>query len=94
MGRNSLDYVTTLISLVTISIVMMFLICYTTFRKHMFKGLCEFMGGRLSRWVTIWPCLKAIRLVLTEIKKILTCHVTLQNHMIEGSSNFMSGSSS
>ena len=49
MGRNSLDYVTTVISLVTISIVMMFLICYTTFRKHMFKGLCEFMGGRLSQ---------------------------------------------
>ena len=24
----------------------MFLICHVTSFKHMFKGLCEFMGGR------------------------------------------------
>ena len=25
----------------------MFLICHVTSRKHIFKGLCEFMGGGL-----------------------------------------------
>ena len=50
MGGNSLCYVTTPISLATISIVMvdMFLFCHVTSREHMFKGLCEFKGGRKS----------------------------------------------
>ena len=47
MGGNSLCYVTTLISLVTIGIVMveMFLICHIISLEHMFKWLCEFLGG-------------------------------------------------
>ena len=27
----------------------MFLICHVTSHEHMFKGLCEFMGGSSSR---------------------------------------------
>ena len=45
-GWEPLCYVTTMISLVTISIAMveMFLICHVTSREHIFKRLCEFMG--------------------------------------------------
>ena len=36
-------------------------------REHMFKGLCEFMGGIPSKWVTFLPCLMTIGLVQAEI---------------------------
>ena len=52
-GGNALCYITTLVSLVTISIVMVekykVLICHVTSREYTLKGLCEFMGGSPSR---------------------------------------------
>ena len=33
----------------------MFLICHMTSREHMFEGLCEFMSGSPSRFVTMLP---------------------------------------
>ena len=45
----------------------MFLIFHVTFREHMSKGLCEFMGGSSPRWVTILRSLMAIGLVKVEI---------------------------
>ena len=45
----------------------MFLICQVTSRKHMFQGLCEFMGGIPSLRVTTFPSLVAIGLVQVEI---------------------------
>ena len=45
----------------------MFLICHMTLRKHMFQGLCEFMGGIPSLRVTTVPSLVAIGLVQVEI---------------------------
>ena len=44
-----------------------FLICHVTSREHMFKRLCEFMGGIPSRKVTTFSCLVAIGLVQVEI---------------------------
>ena len=72
----------------------MFLICHVTSHEHMFKGLCEFMGGSSSRWVTILPCFYGHWSSASEDTKYLACKVTLQNHVIEASSNFMSGVSS
>ena len=45
----------------------MFLICQMTSRKHMFQGLCEFMGGIPSLRVTTFPSLVVIGLVEVEI---------------------------
>ena len=47
MGGSFLRYVTTLISLVTVSIVIVevFFICHVISREQMFKGLWEIMGG-------------------------------------------------
>ena len=48
MGGNSSRYVTTLISLVTINSIkleLVFLICLVASHEHMFKGLCDFMDG-------------------------------------------------
>ena len=45
----------------------MFLICHMTSREHMFKGICEFMGGNPSQRVTILPCSVAIGVVWVEI---------------------------
>ena len=45
-----------------------FLICYMISREHMFKGLCEFMGGIPSRRLTTFPFLAAIGLVQMEYK--------------------------
>ena len=45
----------------------MFLISRLSSREHMFKELCEFMGGNPSRRVTNFPCLVAIDLVQVEI---------------------------
>ena len=45
----------------------MFLISHMTSRKHMFQGLCEFMGGIPSLRVTTFPSLVAIGLVQVEI---------------------------
>ena len=39
------------------------LICHVTLREHMFEGLCEFMGER----ITTFPCLVAIGQVQVEI---------------------------
>ena len=71
-----------------------FLVCYVTFREHMFKGLFGFiewkpvtLSHHLAMFVDRWSS-------GSEYTKYLTCHMTLQNHVIEGSSNFMSGSSS
>ena len=46
---------------------MVFLIRQVTALKHMFKGLCKFMGGSPSQRVTTFPCLVAIGLVQVEI---------------------------
>ena len=45
----------------------MFLICYVTSREHMFKGLCEFMGGIRLRSVTTLPFFVTIGLVKVTI---------------------------
>ena len=45
----------------------MFLISHMTSRKHMFQGLCEFMGGIPSVRVTTFPNLVVIGLVQVEI---------------------------
>ena len=44
-----------------------FLNYHVTSREDMFKGLCEFMGGCLSRRVTTFLCLVIISLVQVEI---------------------------
>ena len=44
-----------------------FLICHVTSREHMFKGLCEFVGGSPLWCVTTLSCLVAIGLVQLEI---------------------------
>ena len=46
----------------------MFLICHVTSREHMFKELCEPMGGIPSWRLTTFPCLVAIGLVQMEYK--------------------------
>ena len=45
----------------------MFSICHVASHKHIFKGLCEFIGGSFSRLVTTLPCLVVIGLVQVEI---------------------------
>ena len=45
----------------------MFSICHVTFRKHLFKLLCEFRGGSFLRPVTSFPCLVATGQVQVEI---------------------------
>ena len=45
----------------------MFLNCHVTSCKHMFKKLCEFMGGSYSRSVTTLPYLVAIGQVHVEV---------------------------
>lgn len=45
----------------------MFLICQVNSREHIFKGLCEFIGGSLSWSVPTFPCLVAIGLVPKDI---------------------------
>ena len=68
----------------------MFLICQLTSRDHMFKGLCEPMGG--SPWPPChwfgghWSSWSG------DIKYFI-CHVTSQNQVIEGSRDFFSRSS-
>ena len=52
------------------------------------------MGGKLSRWVTIFPCLVAISSCASGDIKYLTCYETLQSQVFERPSNFMSGGSS
>ena len=44
-----------------------FLIFHVTSIEDIFKGLCKFMGGNPSLWVTTLPCLLAIDLVQVEI---------------------------
>ena len=66
MCEDSLWYVITLISLVTISIVKVE-ICFNLW-CDLFKDLCEFMGGSLLRSVTTLPCLMAIGQVQAEIQ--------------------------
>lgn len=61
---------------------MMFLICHVTFREHMFKRLCEFMGGEFrSHHLAMsgghWSS-------ANEDIKYLFCHRVSQNHKIEG----------
>ena len=63
----------------------MFLICHVTSSKHMFKGLCEFMGRSPSLKVTIFSMLDGHWSSASGVIKYLTCQVTLQNHVIEGS---------
>ena len=48
VGGSSWEYVTILVSLVTISIVIVEICFYLShdLSEHMFKGLYEFMGGR------------------------------------------------
>ena len=45
----------------------MVLVCHVNSHGHVFKGLCEFMGGNLSWRVTTLPYLVAIGLVQVEI---------------------------
>lgn len=57
------------ISIGTFSIVIVE-ICFNLsrdLRKHMFKGLCEYMDGRFSRSITTLPCLAGIGQVQAEI---------------------------
>ena len=71
----------------------MFLIHHETSREHMFKGLCEFIGGSFSRRVTTLPYLIAIDLMQLGIKYLIY-PVISQKHVIESSCSFMSRSSS
>ena len=68
----------------------MFLICHVTSFKHMFKGLCEFMGGRFIHHIDMlsedWSSESGYI-------KFLICHLTSQKRIKEVSSNFMSWSS-
>ena len=48
----------------------MFLIYHVTSEEHMFKGLCEFMDGRPTQWVTTLPYLVAITQLQMGIKSI------------------------
>ena len=82
------------ISLVTIDIVVveMFLIYHVTSYKHMYKRLCELMGGSPSWWVTTLPHLRGNWSSASEDMKYLIRHVISQNHLIQGSGNIMSGS--
>ena len=43
------------------------LIYHLTSREHVFKGLCNFMGGRPSQEIATLPCLVSIGLVQVEI---------------------------
>ena len=65
----------------------MFLICHVISFKHMFKGLCEFMGGSFIHHLDMlsedWSSESGYI-------KFLICHVTSQKRIKEGSSNFMS----
>ena len=45
-----------------------FLIYHMTFHEHMFKGLCEFMGGSLVWRVTTLPCFAATGIGLVQME--------------------------
>ena len=52
-----------------------------TSREHMFKGLYKFMGGSPSWWVTTFPSLVVVGIVVARM--FLVCHVIKQGHVIK-----------
>ena len=68
----------------------LFLICHVISCDHMFKGLCYFVGGSLSRQITSLPCWgRDYWSCATGNKKYFICCVISQNEVIEQSCNFM-----
>ena len=65
----------------------MVLFCHVILGDDLTKGLDNFMGRSLSRWVTILPSLVAKSTVVVEM--FLVRHVISQDHVIKGSCDFM-----
>ena len=67
------------------------MICHVTSREHMFKGLCEIMGGIESLHLLVFG---GHWFSANGDIKYLICHMTFENHVTERSYTFLSGCSS